>query len=140
MLVESGEKGLPVTSRGSVMKEDKQSLLWKYYLSKLYEINHNMIQNNKQNDLDVDSSLRNEKKYYKEKSVFYLKHIYTSSLSLYGQHHQFTQRTLLSLFSSYLYQYDSSHSPTVTTSSLSQSVISSVVSSPNSFEEFSKLQ
>jgi hypothetical protein len=44
MLVESGEK-VPLTSRG---REDKQSLLWKYYLSKLYEINHNMIQNNKQ--------------------------------------------------------------------------------------------
>jgi hypothetical protein len=135
MLVESGEKGVPVTSRGNGVKEDKQSLLWKYYLSKLYEINHNMIQNNKENDLDVDPSLRNEKKYYKEKSVSYLKDIYSSSLSLYGQHHQFTQRTVLSLFSSYLCQYDSSHSPIVTTSSLSQSVISSAVSSPNSFEE-----
>jgi hypothetical protein len=57
MLVESGEKGLPVTSTGNAVKEDKQSLLRKYYLSKLYEINHNMIQNNKQNDFEVDSSL-----------------------------------------------------------------------------------
>jgi hypothetical protein len=81
MLVESGEKGLPVTSRGNAVKEDKQSLLWKYYLSKLYEINHNMIQNNKQNYLEVDSSLRNEKKYYKEKSVSDLKDTYTSFLS-----------------------------------------------------------
>jgi hypothetical protein len=118
MLVESGEKVLPVASRDNAVKEDKQSLLWKHYLSKLYEINHNMIQNNKQNDLEVDPSLRNEKKYYKEKSFSYLKDIYSSSLSLYGQHHQFTQRTLLSLFSSYLYQYYSSHSPTVTTSPL----------------------
>jgi hypothetical protein len=70
-----------------------------------------------------------------KKSLSYLKDIYSSSLSMYGQHHQFTQRTLLSLFSSYLYQYDSSHSPAVTTSSLSQSVISSAVSAPNSFEE-----